>query len=45
MFLVLYVDDILLPTNDTDLLIKTTQLLFNRFDIKDLREASYVLGI
>ena len=45
IFLVLYVDDILLATNDTDLLIETKQLLFSHFDMKDLREASYVLGI
>ena len=44
-FLVLYVDDILLATNDTDLLIETKQLLFSHFDMKDLKEASYVLGI
>ena len=45
IFLVLYVDDILLPANDTDLLIKTKQLLFSHFDMKDLEETSYVLGI
>ena len=45
IFFVLYVDDILLATNNTDLLIETKQLLFSHFDIKDLREASYVLGI
>ena len=44
-FLVLYVDDILLAANDTDLLVETKQLLFSHFDMKDLREASYVLGI
>ena len=43
--LVLYVDDILLVNNDTDLLVKTKQLLFSQFDMKDLGEASYVLGI
>ena len=43
--LFLYVDDILLATNDTDLLIETKQLLFSHFDMKDLGEASYVLGI
>ena len=42
IFLVLYVDDILLPANDTDLLVETKQLLFSHFDMKDLREASYV---
>ena len=45
IFLILYVDDILLIINDTDLLIKKKQLLFNHFDTKDLGEASYVLGI
>ena len=45
IFLVLYVDDILLVANDTDLMVETKQLLFSHFDMKDLGEASYVLGI
>ena len=45
IFLVLYVDDILLVANDTDLLVETKNLLFSPFDMNDLREASYVLGI
>ena len=45
MFLVLYVDDILLATNDTDLLAKTKKMLCNYFDMKDLGEASFVLSI
>ena len=45
IFLVLYVVDILLATNDTDLLVETKQLLFSHFDMKNLRETSYVLGI
>ena len=45
IFLVLYVDDILLATNDIGLLVETGQLLFSHFYMKDLREASYVLGI
>ena len=45
IFLVLYVDDILLAANDTDLLFETKWLLFGHFDAKDLGEASYVLGI
>ena len=45
IFLVLYVDDILLATNDTDLLAKTKHMLCNHFDMKDLGEASFVLGI
>ena len=40
IFLVLYVNDILLTANDTDLLVETKQLLFSYFDMKDLREAS-----
>ena len=45
IFLVLYVDDILLATNHNDLLTKTKQMLCNHFDMKDLGEASFVLGI
>ena len=45
IFLVLYVDDILLAANDTDLLVGTKQLLFSHFDINNLREVSYVLSI
>ena len=43
--MVLYVDDILLATNDIDLFIETKQLLFSHVDMKDLGKASYVLGI
>ena len=42
---VLYVNDILLPANDTNMLVETKQLLFSHFNMKDLGEASYVLGI
>ncbi|KAL6322358.1 hypothetical protein AAG906_007911 [Vitis piasezkii] len=45
IFLVLYVDDILLESNDPDLLIETKHMLSTHFDMKDLGEASYVLGI
>ncbi|RVW87069.1 Retrovirus-related Pol polyprotein from transposon TNT 1-94 [Vitis vinifera] len=45
IFLVLYVDDILLASNDSDLLIETKHMLSTHFDMKDLDEASYVLGI
>ena len=38
IFLVLYVDYILLATNDIDLLIKTKQLSFSHFYMKDLGE-------
>ncbi|RVW44373.1 Retrovirus-related Pol polyprotein from transposon TNT 1-94 [Vitis vinifera] len=45
IFLVLYVDDILLASNDSDLLIETKHMLSTHFDMKDLGEASYVLSI
>ena len=45
IFLVLYVDDILLVANDTDMLVETKQLLFSHFDMKNLRETFYILGI
>ena len=45
IFLVLYVDDILLTSNDSDLLIETKHMLSTYFDMKDLGEASYVLSI
>ena len=45
IFLVLYVDDILLATNDTNMLIKTKKLLFSHFDMKDNGEAFYVMAI
>ena len=45
IILVLYVNDILLAANDTGLLVETKELLFSHFDMKDLRKASYVLGI
>ena len=41
----LYVDDILLAANDTNLLLETKQMLSCSFDMKDLGEAHYVLGI
>ena len=45
IFLVLYVDDILLTSNDFDLLNETKSFLFDHFNMKDLGETSYVLGI
>ena len=44
-FLVLYVNDILLATNDKGLLHEVKQFLSKNFDIKDMGEASYVIGI
>ena len=44
IFLVLYIDDILLATNDIDLLPETKQMC-NHFDMKDLDESSFVFSI
>lgn len=44
-FLVLYMDDILLATNDRGLLYEVKQFLSKSFDMKDMGEASYVIGI
>ncbi|CAL9029582.1 unnamed protein product, partial [Prunus brigantina] len=45
IFLVLYVDDILLASSDESLLYETKNFLSMNFEMKDLGEASYVLGI
>ena len=44
-FLVLYVDDILLATNDKGLLHEVKQFLSKNFDIKDMGDVTYVIGI
>ena len=44
-FLVLYVDDILLVANDKGMLYKVKQLLSKNFDMKDMSETSYFIGI
>ena len=43
-FLILYVDDILLIINDIDLLNSVKSYLNSKFSMKDLGEASYILG-
>ncbi|KAK9913447.1 hypothetical protein M0R45_037263 [Rubus argutus] len=45
IFLILYVDDILLASSSVNLLHETKKFLSMNFDMKDLGEASYVLGI
>ena len=45
IFLVLYVDDILLATNDIGILHDTKSFLSNHFEMKDFDDASFVLGI
>jgi hypothetical protein len=42
---ILYVDDILLASSDKNLLHETMGFLSSNFDMKDLGDASYVLGI
>jgi hypothetical protein len=45
IFLILYVDDILLTSSDASLLLETKSFLSLNFDMKDLDEASFVVGI
>ncbi|KAM1128224.1 hypothetical protein ACFX15_037517 [Malus domestica] len=45
IFLVLYVDDILLASSCSHLLQSTKRMLSDNFEMKDLGEAHYVLGI
>ena len=44
-FLILYMDDILLATNDKGLLHEVKQFLSKNFEMKDIGDASYVIGI
>lgn len=45
LFLVLYVDDILLIVNDVGAMTSVKVWLSNHFAMKDLGEANYILGI
>jgi hypothetical protein len=45
IFPILYVDDILLASNNVHLLLETKGFLSSHFNMKDLGEASYVLEI
>ncbi|KAI5312501.1 hypothetical protein L3X38_041674 [Prunus dulcis] len=45
IFMLLYVDDILLASSNLSLLHDTKRMLSNRFQMTDLGEANYVLGI
>lgn len=45
MILVMYVDDILLASNDLGMIRETKGYLENNFDIKDLGETTFVIGI
>ena len=44
-FLILSMDDILLATNNKDLLCEVKQFLYNNFDMKDMSDASNIIGI
>ena len=43
IFMVLYVDDILLVTNDIGMLYETKRFLSRNFEMKDLGDTSFVL--
>ena len=45
IFLVLYIDDILLATNDLSIMHETKKFLVKNFKMKDMGEVSYVIGI
>jgi hypothetical protein len=45
IFLILYVDDILLASSYVSLLLETKRFLSSKFDMKDLGVASFILGI
>ena len=45
IFLILYVDDILLVTNDKEILHEIKRFLSKKFEMKDLGEVSFVLEI
>ena len=45
IFLILYVDDILLASNDLGLLMDVKRMFSQNFDMKDLGDANFVLGI
>jgi len=45
IFLFLYIDDILHTTNDLGLLHETKKFLSRNFEVKDMGEVSYVIGI
>jgi hypothetical protein len=45
IFLILYVDDILLASSNVSLLLETKRFLSSHFEMKNLGEVRFVLGI
>ena len=45
LILSLYLDDILLARNDKEMIVATKAWLSSNFEMKDMGEASYVLGV
>jgi hypothetical protein len=45
IFLIWYVDDILRASSDVSLLLETKRFLSSNFNMKDISEASFILGI
>jgi hypothetical protein len=45
IFLILYVDDILLASSDLGILHETKKFLSKNFEMKDMDEATYMIGI
>jgi hypothetical protein len=45
IFLILYVDDILLASSDVSLLLETKRFLSSNFDMNDLGETLFIVGI
>lgn len=45
VYLILYVENILLVRSDLGLLYETKGFLFKKFEVKDMDEASFVIGI
>lgn len=45
MILSLYIDDILLIRNDKKIISNIKEWLFSNFEMKDIKEAVYILGV
>ena len=45
IILSLYVNDILLAGNDVEMIVATKEWLFSNFEMKDMGEVDYILGV